>query len=698
MGMSNPVPAGANRLIRETSPYLRQHAHNPVDWYPWGPEAFDAARQRDVPILLSVGYSACHWCHVMERESFEDADTAGLMNARFVCVKVDREERPDVDAIYMHATQAMSGSGGWPMTVFLTPGGRPFYAGTYFPPEPRYGMPSFQQVLEGVAEAWEHRRGTIETQAESVARDLRTALQRVTPPEMLNEGIASQAVAGMERRFDRAHGGFGGAPKFPQPMLIEFLLRHADRTGHDAARAMALQTLDAMAAGGIRDHVGGGFHRYSVDAEWLVPHFEKMLYDNAQLATAYWRAYRATSQLRHRAVAEQILDYVRTQMTLPSGGFMSAQDADSDGEEGLYYTWTPDEVGAALGDDASEACAALGISPTGHLDGRSVVHRRADADDDSRVRSWLGALAEARRHRTPPATDGKVIASWNGMMLSAFAEAAMLTGRADYLQTAVNSGEFLLREMCSEDADGRLRLAHSGIELPNPNPHHPTSEERIFRVAPIGGFLDDYALVASGMLDLSQATGNTRWSVAAKRLTDAMLEAFASDGPLLHAVPPTECELFANPFPTEDNAVPSGNAVAAELWLRMAHFTEDTRYENSALASMRSMAADMARHPMAFGRWLCALEDWLGRRIAVVIAGGRDDPRYEELQETAHRRYGPDMLIVRNSESPDDPAIAAGRAPVGGVPVAYVCVGTSCLAPIRDAAQLAAALDEVRSR
>ena len=696
--MSDPIPSHANRLILETSPYLLQHAHNPVDWYPWGPEAFAAARQRDVPILLSVGYSACHWCHVMERESFEDAVTADLMNRNFVCVKVDREERPDVDALYMHATQAMAGHGGWPMTVFLTPEGRPFYAGTYYPPEPRHGMPSFRQVLNGVADAWANMRGAIATQAESIARDFRAALQQTSAPEALNDTIATAAIASLERRFDRVHGGFGGAPKFPQPMLLDFLLRHARRTGRDSALSMALHTLDAMAAGGIRDHVGGGFHRYSVDAEWLVPHFEKMLYDNAQLATVYVRAWRRTDEAQYLAVAESVLDYVRTEMTLPCGGFMAAQDADSEGEEGLYYTWTPDELGSVLGDDAEEACRLLGVTPTGHLEGRSIVHRPVVVEDEARVQGWLRALAEARRRRIPPTTDCKVIASWNGLMLSAFAEAALTTGRSDYLQTAINNGIFLFDQMCDADDRGRLRIFHSGIEVRDESPHHPTAVVSTFRVSPVEGFLDDYAMAASGLLDLYQASGDMRWYELARALTETMLEAFASGGPLLHAVAPEACELFANPLPTEDNAVPSGNAVAAELFLRMAALTADMRYETAGVAALRVMAADMARHPMAFGRWLCALEDWLQRLITVTIAGDTEDPRTHALLEVVRLRYGPDLLIARAIPEIASPAITAGREPVNGRPAAYVCVGGSCLAPATDANMLAAALDDLRSR
>ncbi len=691
------MPSNANRLIGETSPYLLQHARNPVDWYPWGDEAFAAARDRDVPIILSVGYSACHWCHVMERESFEDPETADRMNRDFVCVKVDREERPDVDALYMHATQAMTGHGGWPMTVFLTPSGRPFYAGTYFPPEPRYGMPSFRQVLEGVAEAWRQRRSVIESQAESIARDLRDSLQRVNPPDMLNATPALQAVASLERRFDRANGGFGAAPKFPQPMLLDFLLRHAGRTGSETAAQMTLKALDAMANGGIRDHVGGGFHRYSVDAEWLVPHFEKMLYDNAQLAIAYLRAWRATSETRYRDVAQSILDYVRVEMAIPSGGFMAAQDADSEGEEGLYYTWTPKEVATVLGADAHEACRTLGIADSGHIDGRSVIHRSGEPGDEDRISAWLQALAAARRRRTPPATDGKVIAAWNGMMLSAFAEASMLTGRADYRQSAVNAAEFLLRDMCRTGQDGLLRLLHTGIEVFEETPHHPSAQARAFRPSKVGGFLDDYALVATGMLDLYQATGDSKWFRAAKALSDSMLATFASDGPFLHGIAPDECELFANPFPTEDNAIPSGNAVAAELCLRMAALTNDTQYESAALKALRSMASDMAAHPLAFGRWLCALEDLLARRIVVVIAPTDEDRSADPLMESAHRRYGPDVLIATSRPNEDGPDAASGKPQVGGRATAYVCVGTSCLAPIHDPVELGAALDELRS-
>jgi len=674
--VSDTTSSGANRLIHETSPYLLQHAHNPVDWFAWGDEAFSAARERGVPILLSVGYSACHWCHVMERESFADTATADLMNGSFVCVKVDREERPDVDALYMHATQAMSGHGGWPMTVFLTPEGRPFYAGTYFPPEPRHGMPAFRQVLASVADAWRDRRALIEAQAEGIADDLRRALERQTPPDALTGAITSQAVTVLERYFDRHNGGFGGAPKFPQPMVLDFLLRHGSRTNRTTATEMALRTLGAMASGGIMDHVGGGFHRYAVDDRWLVPHFEKMLYDNAQLATAYLRAWRLTGDDRWLGVATRTLDFVRTEMTLPSGGFISSFDADSDGEEGLYYTWTPDEAAVVLGDESSRACAALGITAEGHVDGRSVVHLPEGAAEASS--EWLKVMAQARRGRARPGADRKVIAFWNGMMLSAFAEAAMLTGRADYLQTAVNNGEFILRELCQTGADGTLRLLRSGIEVAHESGHHPPAPERTFRASGIGGFLEDYALVADALLDLHAADGDPRWLAAARSLANAMLTRFSSGGALLRGAAPDECALFANPCPTEDNATPSGNAVAAGLCLRLAALPGEgaETFANWSARALRAMAQDLSRHPLAFGRWLCAAETALAGATCVVVTGAFDDPRTEELLAAARRSFRPDMLIVASDETGGD-----DYPTISGTPAAYVCTNRACRLP-----------------
>jgi uncharacterized protein YyaL (SSP411 family) len=700
--MSDTIPPGANRLIFETSPYLLQHAYNPVAWMPWGQEAFDMARSRGCPILLSVGYAACHWCHVMERESFSDPGIADVMNRHFVCIKVDREERPDVDALYMHATQAMTGQGGWPMTAFLTPDGKPFYAGTYFPPEPRHGMPAFRQVLEAVADAWANRRDVIDAQADCIAADIRRGLEHQGEPEPLTSGLVEQAFAAMARYEDAQNGGFGTAPKFPQPMLIEFLLRTGARTGRPAPTDVALRALHAMAAGGMHDQVAGGFHRYSVDAGWLVPHFEKMLYDNAQLASAYMLGWKLTGDRALLRVAERTLDFMRLEMALPCGGFIASYDADSEGEEGLYYTWTPDEIAEVLGADAADACTTFGVTAPGHVDGRSVIHRAVPEWDDPRVDTWLRRLAEARAGRIAPRADTKVIAAWNGLALSAFAQAAMHSGRADYLQTARNSGAFLLDALCETDASGSIRVLHSGIEAAEETPHHPSAIARTFRPSGIGGFLDDYALVAEGLLHLFEATGEPRWFQAARGIADAMLEWFASDGPLMHGVAPAECSLFANPVPSDDNPIPSGNAVAAQVCFHLADLTGETRYEVAAVRALRSMAAFMSRYPAAFGRWLCALDMFLGPRAIVVVTRPDGSSKDDAVAAAALCRRRPGIAVFEIAPDagtdPDLPAAVRDKPPVGRRTTAYVCAQGTCRGPFTAAEELDAAMDAMTAR
>jgi len=682
-----------NRLISETSPYLLQHARNPVDWYPWGDDALAEARRRNSPVLLSVGYSACHWCHVMERESFSDDATAETMNRHFVCVKVDREERPDIDSVYMAAVQSMSGRGGWPMTVFLTPEGHPFHAGTYYPPEDRYGMPAFRRVLEAVARAWANRRSVIEGQARAISSDIARSLRRAPSPDLLTASVPARAAAILGRAFDSEHGGFGGAPKFPQPMALDFLLRHAGRTGSRDALEMATRTLDCMARGGIFDHVGGGFHRYATDAEWLVPHFEKMLYDNAQLATVYLRAWRITGSRRWLTVAERTLDYIRHDMTAPSGAFYSSEDADSDGEEGRFYTWTPEEVSEAVGAGRSEGvCRALGVIPSGHLGGRSVPH----LDPTSEAEPVLDAAAVAllrreRGRRARPARDDKAIVAWNAMALSAFAEAAMLTGRADYLQTALNSGAFLVDEMTRRDGAGHWRVLHSGIEVRGEDAVHPSTISAAFRASGISGFLDDYALLADALVTLHSASGEPRWLEAGRSVAAAMLEQFAGHGDLLHMSAAHAETLFVRPVPTEDNSVPSGNAVAAEACLRLAGLPgpDSVRCASWAHGALRALASLLPEHPLAFGRWLCAAETALSGMTTVVVSGEPDDLRAEALADVARRAYRPNRIVAR--------AQALGTneyANVAGAPAAYVCRGDRCLEPLTSPESLGAILGD----
>lgn len=680
-----------NRLINETSPYLLQHALNPVNWYPWGPDAFAAARERDCPILLSIGYSSCHWCHVMERESFSDPETAALMNRWFVCVKVDREERPDVDAAYMLAVQAMTGHGGWPMTVFLTPEGHPFHAGTYFPPEDRYGMPSFRRVLEAVALAWEQRKELIRSQAADIAADIRRAVRPSQDQSPVVDGVASEAVRRLAQAYDREHGGFYGAPKFPQPMVLDFLIRHASRTGSQTATDMVSGTLDAMARGGIFDHVGGGFHRYSTDREWLVPHFEKMLYDNAQLASMYLHAWRLTDNEEYRLVAERTLDYLRTEMMSPEGGFFSAEDADTDGVEGLFYTWTPQEVEHAVGKDMKrEVCSRFGVTALGHLDGRSVLHIPSQATPLPHAGDpALVALRNARATRPRPFRDEKVLVSWNALALKAFAEAAMLTGDSRFRQAALLSGELLLQGFINLDDDGRRLVWHSGLAQTQSSESSDENPSRSITLASIPGFLDDYAFLADALLTLYCAVGDESLIEAAAEIARAMLERFRTDGPFLSFTEERHDALFAQPIPLEDNAIPSGNAVAAEVCLRLAQLpvADAETFEAFASSALRSMAAPMARQPYAFGRWLAATASYLRGITIVWLTGHAEDDAFRHLADTARRMYRPDVLILEPPLS-----TSAGYRSPDGRPAAFVCRNRTCLPPVFSAEELRALL------
>jgi uncharacterized protein YyaL (SSP411 family) len=665
-----------NRLAGESSPYLRQHADNPVDWYPWGEEAFARARAEDKPILLSVGYSACHWCHVMERESFEDPEIARLMNEHFVNVKVDREERPDVDQIYMQAVQALTGRGGWPMTVFLTPEGEPFYGGTYFPPAPRHGLPGFPQVLRAVAEAWRHRRGEVLVSSRRLAAELGRGERVRAGGRLLTDDILAGAFEALAAQFDEIHGGTVGAPKFPQPMIWEFALRYWKRTGREQARTMVRTTLTRMARGGIYDQLGGGFHRYSVDERWLVPHFEKMLYDNAQLASLYLHGWLAFGEPEYRRVAEETLDYLLREMRDPAGGFYSAQDADSEGEEGRFFLWTPAAVRAVLGPDADLALAYWGLDRGPNFEGRNVLWVPGEPDP-GRITPLRRRLFEARERRVRPARDDKVLTAWTGLAARAFAEAGRVLGRADYLGAARAAAEFVLSALV--DGDGRLlRTWKDGR-------------------ARLKGYLEDYAMAAAALVELYEATFERRWLDAARRLADDLLRLFWDDAVDGFYDTGTDHErLIVRPRNLFDNAVPSGSSTAIETLLRLAVLTGERAYEARAVTALRAVADLMARYPTGFGRFLCAHDFHLGpvTEVALVVPPGSDP---EPLLREVFGRYLPNRVVAGARDGDRAAAtgipLLEGRRAVDGQPTAFVCRNYACDLPTTDAAALGRQLE-----
>jgi uncharacterized protein len=622
-----------NRLAGETSPYLLQHAENPVHWHPWGEEALALARAEDRPILLSIGYAACHWCHVMAHESFEDDATAALMNESFVNVKVDREERPDLDAVYMEAVVAMTGQGGWPMTVFLTPGGEPFFGGTYFPPEERHGLPSFRQVLEALAGAWRERREDVTRSAAQLVEAVRHSSALRPSADPLTEGLLPAAVRGLRQSFEPVYGGWGRAPKFPNAPALELALRRADDPD---ALAMATKTLDAMAAGGMYDLLGGGFHRYSVDERWLVPHFEKMLYDNALLVPAYLHGWLVTGTARYREVVEETVDYLLRELLLEGGGLASAQDADTDGVEGLTFTWTEEEgVPAEL------------LQPFEH--GRSII--RGELDPELKAR-----LFAEREQRPKPLRDDKAIASWNGLALAALAESGRRLERPDWLDAARRLGAFLLGPL--SDDDGRLlRSVRAGR-------------------ASGTGFLDDYANVAHGLLELHVATGELRWLEEANRLARLAVELFADEEHGGFFLSPGDGEvLVARTKELDDHPLPSGNSMLAHVLLRLGRIYGDDELERHAVSVFRLVRPALERAPAAFGWALCALELWFSPPRELAIVGGVDS----EVARAALAPWQPETVVaVGPAESVP---LLAGKGLVDGRPAVYACERFVCRAP-----------------
>jgi uncharacterized protein len=626
-----------NRLAQETSPYLLQHADNPVDWFPWGEEALSRARGEDRPILLSVGYAACHWCHVMAHESFEDEQTAARMNELYVNVKVDREERPDLDALYMDAVVTLTGHGGWPMTVFLTPEGEPFYGGTYYPPEPRHGLPSFRQILEAVAEAYRERRGDVARTAGELVEAIRRGSEARPSTDPLTESILGDAVRGLSRVFDPTWGGFGTAPKFPPASALELLMRRGELD-------MVSRTLDAMAAGGMYDLIGGGFHRYSVDEQWLVPHFEKMLYDNALLVPAYLHGWLLTGTPRYREIVEETVEYMLRELALPEGAFASSQDADTEGVEGLTSTWTPDEAGPDV--------ASL-LLPFEH--GRSII--RGELSPETRAR-----LLAVRAERPQPGRDDKAIASWNGLALAALAEAGRRFDRTDWLDAACRLANFLLGPLSS---DGRLH--------------------RSFRAgrATGTGYLDDYANVAHGLYELHVATGEARYLEESRRLALLAVELFADDERGGFFMTPADGErLVARTKDLDDSPIPSGNSMLAYVLLRLGRIYGDDELERRAVSVFRLLRPALARNPSFFAWALCGLDLHFSPPREIAIVGQPED----EVARAALEGFDPNAVVAFGPA--DGVPLLEGKTQVDGKPTVYVCERFACQAPVTDPAAL----------
>ncbi|MEO8899003.1 MAG: thioredoxin domain-containing protein [Candidatus Dormibacter sp.] len=669
----------SNRLASETSPYLRQHAENPVDWYPWGDEAFARARGEDRPVLLSVGYSACHWCHVMAHESFENMQIAALMNELFVSIKVDREERPDVDSIYMQATIAISGHGGWPMTVFLTPAGEPYFAGTYFPPDDRQGMRGFPYVLTAAADVYRDRRGEV---SEAAAK-----LRRVLEPPVLTAGTVSKAsldaaTSALLAQGDRRNGGFGGAPKFPHPAALDLLLRRHRATGDREALAVVTLALDRMSRGGIYDQVGGGFHRYAVDATWSVPHFEKMLYDNAQLVPVYLHAYQVTGETRWRRVVEQTLDYVLAELSLGGGGFASSQDADSPGGEGSYFVWTPQQLAEVLGpEDGALAARLFGATDTGNFDhGTTVLSMPYPIDHVAHSLGVAGAdllrtldtirqrLLTARRQRSAPARDDKVLTSWNALMLAAFAEAGPVLEQPRYIEAARDNADFLLSELRPDGV--LLRTWKDGR-------------------AKITGFLEDSAFLADALVTLYEATGLPAYLASADVLVHDALVRF-SDGGTLYDTASDAPPLLVRPRTIDDNPVPAGQSALASALLRLAALRGDATLRERAMEIVGPMAALVARSPLGVTSMACVIDRALSPSREIAISGPGDDPRTQALVRAVRSTWMPDAVLAWGD--PNGIELLSDRPVVDGSPAAYVCENFACRLPVTEPAELAAQL------
>ncbi|MDQ3954628.1 MAG: thioredoxin domain-containing protein [Actinomycetota bacterium] len=658
-----------NRLADEASPYLLQHKDNPVDWYPWGEEAFTRAKKEGKPVLLSIGYAACHWCHVMEHESFEDDETATVMNEHFVSIKVDREERPDIDSIYMDAVQAMTGHGGWPMTVFLTPEGTPFYGGTYFPPVERHGMPSFRALLAGVAEAWRDRRTEVQAQGQRLVEHVGVAAKLKPSSDVIAEDLLFRAVQQLSKSFDSYYGGFGGAPKFPQPMTIDFLLRMSAR-GDGQAGDMARKTLDGMAAGGMFDQLRGGFARYSVDKEWIIPHFEKMLYDNAQLLRTYARSYVATGAERHREVAEETAAWMLDEMRDSRGGFWSSLDADSEGEEGKFYVWSLDEVAEVTGEDAGAAIDRWGFTETGNFEGHNIPVLASDDVDPEAVERARRALLERRSTRVRPGTDDKVLTGWSCLAAAGLAEAGTALRRPEWVQAAAQAVSFTLETM---RPDGRLLRSFRSDE----------SGETIRHL----GVCEDYAFLLEACLTLYESTHDLKWLTEARWAADEAIRLFAGEETGGFFTTGSDGEsLVVRPKDLMDNAIPSANSVLALQLQRLALFTGHVEYEKYALSALRLVLDAARRSPQGFGHVLEAVDFYTGAPAEVVVIGDPEANDTQDFLRVVRENFIPNKIVIVSggptAEEVEAVPLLAQRGRIEGRVTAYVCRNGTCKLPV----------------
>ena len=675
----------SNRLANETSPYLLQHADNPVDWNPWGSEALERAKREDKPILLSIGYAACHWCHVMAHESFEDEETARLMNENFVNIKVDREERPDLDGIYMQAVQAMTGHGGWPMTMFLLPGGTPFYGGTYFPPDDRHGLPSFRRVLQSVSDAYVKRRDGVAQTAAQLRQIYDSNLAGARSTGSLSPQMLESAYRSLTNGYDAQNGGFGTAPKFPATMVLDFLLRYWKRTGAQDALEMAARSFRKMARGGIYDQIGGGFARYSVDASWLVPHFEKMLYDNALLSRLGTHLWQATKDDEVRRVTTEIVEWVGREMTSPEGGFYSSLDADSEGHEGKFYVWSEHEIDSLLGADSSAFKTHYGVTRGGNFEGRNILFVRGDRSatrrskvDEELLQTNLARarqiLHDSRAKRVRPGRDEKILASWNGLMLRGVATAARVFARPDFTSLAVGNAEFLSREMVSK---GRVMRSHKeGVTL-------------------ISGFLEDHAAVALGFLAVYELTFDESWVDRAREIADATIEWFWDDetGAFFDTAKDAE-RLITRPRDATDNATPSGTSLAVELLLHLSELQQDAQFRRRAVFTLEALAEQMTRFPTAFGHLLGCADMAINGAIEVALVGDAKSAAFKALERAVAAQYVPSLVLAGGEAGKRSRVkLLADRPLVGGKPTAYVCRHYSCDRPVTEPDALSDQLD-----